>query len=248
MIFKKICIGVILSVLSFQTILAQGSYNQLVFEGNRSFKSKNYEDSSLQFKKATDLNSKDFTAQYNLGNSYFKSNKLDDARSAYKKAEKLAKSKFDKAAALYNIGNIYMKSNEADKAAEFYKQSLKNDPYNEQIRKNYEIAKLKKKEQENKENQKQNSGKGGGSDQNKDQNKEPGKDPKNQQGNGKNSNSSDDGDGSDKSKQPKKDNGNLPKELEEAMLNRATNKERETAQKILNKNSFSLPQSNDKDW
>ena len=247
MIFKSFSIGVFLSVLSFQTIKAQGSYNQLVFEGNRSFNNKNYEGSSLQFKKATELNSKDFTAQYNLGNSYFKSKKFDEARTAYQRAEKLAKNNNDKAAALYNIGNTYMKDNNPVKAAEFFKQSLKNDPYNEQIRKNYEIAKLKKKEQEDKQNQK-NSGKGGGNDKNKDQQDQPGNDPKQQDGTGKNSNSSDEGEGSNKSNQPKKNEGNLPKELEEAMLNRATNKERETAQKILNKNSFSLPQSNEKDW
>ena len=40
----------------------------------------------------------------------------------------------------------------------------------------------------------------------------------------------------------------MPIDLEDAILNRVGNKERETAKRILNKNSYSMPQSNEKDW
>ena len=74
----------------------------------------------------------------------------------YKKAEANAKTKQDKMAAHYNLGNAYMQSGNPAKAAEYYKKALKNDPYNEKVRKNYEIAKLKDKEnQQSQQNQNQ---------------------------------------------------------------------------------------------
>lgn len=247
MILKRFIIGIFLFFLGSNAALAQESYNRLLFEGNKSFGKKNYENSSEKFKEAAKLKKEDFAAHYNLGNSYYKRNMFEEAKSEYDLAQKSAKYKADKMAALYNLGNAYMKTNQPEKAAEFYKQSLKWDPYNEKIRKNYEIAKLKEKEKQQKD-QKNNSGKGGGDGKNKDQSNDS-KDGKNpQNGNGGNQKSPD-GTGDDSKNNPKKDNGSdMPKDLEDAILNRVSNKERETARRILNKNGYSMPESNDKDW
>jgi hypothetical protein len=55
-----------------------------------------------------------------------------------------------------------MQMNQPEKAADYYKKSLKQNPKSEATRKNYEIAKLKEKENQQKKNQQNNSGKGGG--------------------------------------------------------------------------------------
>jgi len=248
MILKKFIIGIFLFFLGSYTVLAQESYNRLLFEGNKNFSKKNYENSSEKFKEAAKLKKEDFAAHYNLGNSYYKRNMFEEAKSEYDKAQKSAKNSHDKMAALYNLGNAYMKSNQPEKAAEFYKQSLKWDPYNEKIRKNYEIAKLKEKQKQLQKDQKNNSGKGSGDGKNKDQNSDnkDGKNPKN--GNGENQKSPD-GTGDNSNNNPKKDNGNnMPKDLQDAILNRVSNKERETARRILNKDGYSMPESNEKDW
>ncbi len=84
-----------------------------------------------------------------------------EAKAEYQKALSLAKTKEDKMAALYNLGNAEMKAQNYDKAAEFYKKALQQDPYNESIRKNYNISKLKQKEKNqsksNNKSQNQNS-------------------------------------------------------------------------------------------
>ena len=246
MILKRFIIGIFLFFLGAETVQAQESYNRLLFEGNKNFSKKNYENSSTKFQEAAKLRKGDFSAHYNLGNSYYKRNMFEEAKSEYDLAQKNAKTRLDKMSALYNLGNAYMKTNNPEKAAEFYKQSLKQDPYNESVRKNYEIAKLKEKEQKQK-NQKNDSGKGGGDGKNKDQNSDDkgGKNPQN--GNGQNNNSPN-GTGDDSKNNPKQENGNMPKDLEDAILNRVSNKERETARRILNKDSYSMPESNDKDW
>ncbi len=248
MVLNKLLIGISLFFLGWNAAIAQESYNRLIFEGNRSFKEKNYDGSAAKFKDAAQLKKTDFAAHYNLGNAYYKKKMYEEAQTQFQKAQGLAKTKADKAAALYNLGNSYMQKNSPEKAAEYYKQSLKLDPYNESIRKNYEIAKRKDKENQDQQNQNQENKNGGGkNDQQKDQSKN---DPngKNPQQNGNGQTPEQKGDGNNKSQNPKDSDGSMPKDLQDAILNRVSNKERETARRILNKNSYSTPESNDKDW
>lgn len=226
---------------------AQENYNTLVFKGNQQFDKENYETSSSKYIEAVQLNDKEFMAHYNLGNSLYKRKMFDEAKAEFEKAEKLSANLPDKSAALYNLGNTYMQQENSKKAAELYKQALKQDPYNESIRKNYEIAMLKEKEKEEQKKQKDNSG-GGDGDENKDKNKgqDKGDQPKQEAGTGQKNKG--DGDGKDPNENKKPQANKMPKDLEDAILNRVGNKERETAKRILNKNSYSLPESNEKDW
>lgn len=226
------------------SVSGQERYNTLVHKGNKEFDRKNYESASSQYMAALEHNQKDFTAHYNLGNALYKRKMYEEAQAEYEKAEQLAGTLSDKSAALYNLGNTYMQREDSKKAAELYKQALKQDPYNENIRRNYEIAMLREKE---KQQQQQDQSGEGGKDQNKDQKQgnEPGDNPQQQEGKG-NQNKGE-GEGNDKN-QGKSDANKMPKELEDAILNRVENKERETARRILNKNSYSMPESNEKDW
>ncbi|ACU08298.1 BatC [Flavobacteriaceae bacterium 3519-10] len=238
---------VILLVFASADFSAQKNYNTLVYEGNKEFDKNNFENSSSKYLSAIKLQDKDFTAHYNLGNALYKSKKYEEAKAEYQKADQLATNLSDKAAALYNLGNTYMQTENSKKAAEHYRQALKQDPYNETIRKNYEIAMLKEKEKEEEKNQK-NKGGGGGDAQNKDQNQgqDKGNTPQNQNGSGQKNKG--EGEGDDPNKNKNDNSGKMPKDLENSILNRVENKERETAKRILNKNSYSMPQSNEKDW
>lgn len=231
----------------FTFFSAQENYNTLVYKGNQQFDKENYETSSSKYTEAVQLNDKEFMAHYNLGNSLYKRKMFDEAKAEFEKAEKLSANLPDKSAALYNLGNTYMQQENSKKAAELYKQALKQDPYNESIRKNYEIAMLKEKEKEEQKKQKNDSG-GGDGDENKDKNKgqDKGDHPKQEAGTGQKNKG--DGDGKDPNENKKPDAIKMPKDLEDAILNRVGNKERETAKRILNKNSYSLPESNEKDW
>lgn len=229
-------------------LFGQKSYKTLVHEGNENFKANNYDVASSRYMEAIKSQDKDFTAHYNLGNALYKSKKYEEAKVEFEKAQKLSETIPDKAAALHNLGNTYMQMNQPEKAADFYKQSLKNNPYSEATRKNFEIAKLKEKQKQQQQKKDDNkSGKGGGGDdqqKNKDQKGDP-KDQNQDQGNGQKQQ----GDSQNGNPDPNKQNdGKMPKELENAILNKIGDKEKETAKRILNKDSYSMPQSNEKDW
>ncbi|GEJ44599.1 BatC protein [Chryseobacterium sp. ON_d1] len=228
-------------------MFGQESYKNLVHEGNQKFDGKDYDGASSKYMEAIKSNDKDFTAHYNMGNALYKSKKYEEAKAEFEKAEKLSQTLPDKTAALHNLGNAYMQMNQPEKAADYYKKALKQDPYSEVTRKNYEIAKLKEKEKQQQKNEQNNSGKGGGgNDQNKGDDQRGDKDKKQDQGNGpQNEGKSDQG---DNPKQNQNNEGRMPKNLENAILDKINEKEKETARRILNKNSYSMPESNEKDW
>ncbi|MGV8913972.1 MAG: tetratricopeptide repeat protein [Kaistella sp.] len=237
----------ILILLTCAFFSAQETYNTLIFEGNKEFEKKNYESSTSKFAEAAKRNDKEFTAHYNLGNALYKRKLYEEAKAEFDKAEQRATTLPDKAAALYNLGNANMQTENSEKAAELYKKALKQDPYNETIRKNYEIAMLKEKEKKEQKKHDGNSG-GGGNDDSKDKNKgqEKGDTPDTQSGSGQQNKG--EGEGDDPNENKNDNSGKMPKDLENAILNRIEDRERETAKRILNKNSYSMPQSNEKDW
>ncbi len=243
---KIIFLSFILTFSFSDFLFGQENYRTLVHEGNQKFDGKDYDGASSKYMEAVKSNDKDFTAHYNMGNALYKSKKYEEAKAEFEKAEKLSQTLPDKAAALHNLGNTYMQMSEPEKAADYYKKALKQNPYSEATRKNYEIAKLKEKEQQQK-NQENKSGKGGGgNDQNKGEDQKGDKDQKQDQGNGKqNEGKSDQG---NNPQQNPNNEGKMPKNLENAILDKINEKEKETARRILNKNSYSMPESNEKDW
>ncbi|MDQ0782663.1 tetratricopeptide repeat protein [Chryseobacterium sp. W4I1] len=246
---KIIFLSFLIAFTFSNVMFGQENYRTLVYEGNQKFNGKDYDGASSKYMEAVKTNEKDFTAHYNLGNALYKSKKYEEAQAEFDKAQRLSQTIPDKMAALHNLGNTYMQMNQPEKAADYYKQALKQNPYSEATRKNYEIAKLKEKEKQQK-NEKNNSGKGGGggNDQNKgDDQKGDKKDQKQDQGSGQQEKGK-----SNEGNSPKQDQnegeGKMPKNLENAILDKVNEKEKETARRILNKNSYSTPQSNEKDW
>lgn len=245
MIFRLL-FALFVFIFSGQYVLAQGNYNTLIYEGNKQFENKNYEASSSKFLEATKLKEKDFGAHYNLGNALYKKQMYDEAKAEFDKAQQNTNNKLEKAAALYNMGNAYMQTKNSEKAAEFYKKALKQDPYNENIRKNFEIAMLKEKQ---KQNQQKDQGKGDKDQKDQKQGESGDQNQQSQQPNGKGNQQKGKGEDGDQQKPQKPEQGNkIPKDIENAIMDRVENKERETAKRILNKDANSMPQSNEKDW
>lgn len=245
---KKYLFTAIFVIFGCVMIFAQESYNSLVYKGNQDFNNKNFESASGKYLEAVKTKENDFTAHYNLGNSLYKRKLFDEAKAEYKKAAEMSTNVNDKAAALYNSGNVEMSVNNSKEAAKLYKEALKQNPYNEAIRKNYEIAMLKEKEKEEEKKQNNKSDSGGGNGKEKDQNQgtDKGNTPQNQAGSGEKNKG--EGEGEDPNKKKNDNSGKMPSDLEKSLMDRVENKERETAKRVLNKNSYSMPQSNEKDW
>ncbi len=240
---RRIFFSILFSLLAYSLPFAQTSYKSLMHEGNKKFDRGDFSGASGDFSSVTKENPKDFAGHYNLGNSLYKEGKFEEAEQEFSKALALASSKKEKMAAHYNLGNALIKGGDFQKAADEYKKALRIDAYNEQARRNYEIAMLKEKEKE----QNQSGGQGGGGENPQEGNE---KDPngKSQDG-GSSPGGTQGGAGSNPGEDNKAPVGpSMPKEKQKALLNRVEGRESETARRILNKNTFSVPQSNAKDW
>jgi hypothetical protein len=230
---------VYLVVLLVSEMLFSQESDKSLYDGNQSFEQKKYTDAEADYRVTESKKSpKKATAGYNLGNSI------------YIQALETAKTKTEKYRLYHNLGNTFMLDKNYDAAVEAYKNSLRNNPYDEETRYNYALAKRKKKENpppkggndkkpqpENNKNEKGNSDKDNKKEQNKkDQNKEGDKDK-------------DKGDG--EKKEEKKENPKpigADKQRIDNILDAVNNAEKKVQDKVNAKKVKARPVSNEKDW
>ena len=258
--FRKFIAYILFIFSGLISLQAQESLNTLLYKGNRDFDKKNYDKASSTFMDAVKKKGDDFGAHYNLANSLYKKKMYDQANAEYQKAQKLTKNPDEKAASFYNMGNSYLQNGNVEKAIESYKNALKNNPDNEAILKNLQIAKKKQNQKQNKEqqqNQKQNNQNNDQQEKGKQQDKE-GED--NQENKNQNTKSQDNGNqgvenqgkgsqgklpNQQNNNQNQQNNNQLPKDLQQLILQRSANQERETARNLQNKKAYSVPESNE---
>ena len=248
--FRKFIAYILFIFSGLISLQAQESLNTLLYKGNRDFDKKNYDKASSTFMDAVKKKGDDFGAHYNLANSLYKKKMYDQANAEYQKAQKLTRNPDEKAASFYNMGNSYLQNGNVEKAIESYKNALKNNPDNEAILKNLQIAKKKQNQKQNNDQQekgKQQDKEGEDNQENKNQNTKS-------QDNG-NQGVENQGKGSQgklpnqqNNNQNQQNNNQLPKDLQQLILQRSANQERETARNLQNKKAYSVPESNEKDW
>ena len=211
--------------------------NRLTNSAEKSFFSKNYDESIRNYK--TLIDSLDYSNEkiyLNLAHSYLLSNDTLNAIENYNFASLTENNKI-KSIALQQLGNINEKNKKLDEALSFYKESIITDNNNEDSKYNYELVKRrieeekKKNQQNNKKDQNKNSKDNQKKNQseNKKQDKE-GKEDKNNQN-------------QDEQKQNKENKKNEKKSKEESVEEKLkkinmTKKKAEMILNALNNNEF----------
>ena len=235
-------------VLLLNSVLLFGQEkDKNLYNGNQSFKEKKYADAEADFRVTESKKSpKKATAGYNLGNSVYRQNQQGEAQIKYIQALEHAKTKEEKHRIYHNLGNTFMLEKKYEAAVEAYKNALRNNPYDEETRYNYALAKRKKKENPPpKSNKKDNKG-GGGQDKKpqpennkKDKgNEKKDQDKKEDKGNGEKK--------EDKNENPKPSGAD--KQRIDNILDAVNNAEKKVQDKVNAKKVKGRPVSNEKDW
>jgi len=244
-------------VLLLNSVLLFGQEkDKNLYNGNQSFKEKKYADAEADFRVTESKKSpKKATAGYNLGNSVYRQNQQGEAQIKYIQALEHAKTKEEKHRIYHNLGNTFMLEKKYDLAVDAYKNALRNNPYDEETRYNYALAKKKKKENPPPKNDKKDNKdkKGGGGNQNKPQ-------PENNKNDkGNNNKDQDKNKGDDKKENPgdgdkkedKKENpkpSGADKQRIDNILDAVNNAEKKVQDKVNAKKVKGRPVSNEKDW
>jgi len=140
-------------------LLPTASFSQnektLIKKGNESYAKKEYDKAITDYKKVTEKNPANATAQYNLGNALYKSKKAGEAVAAYENALSNSNSKDDRSKTFYNKGVVLQNDKKLPECIEAYKNALKLNPDDEDARQNLQKALQQMKQQkENKEQKK----------------------------------------------------------------------------------------------
>lgn len=149
-------------------------------QGNKQFRSGDFANAEVNYRKALEKNDRNPQAYYNLGNSLLAQNKDSAAVAEFEKASKIESDPLLKSQSFHNMGVICQKHEMFGEAIEAYKQSLRLNPHDDETRYNLQLCKHQLKKQQNKKNQQQNQDKQDKK-QNQDQQKQQNQDQQKQQ-------------------------------------------------------------------
>lgn len=227
-------IFIFVSALSFSQ-----NINPTIRRGNTAYNNKKYKDAEIDYKSALGKDSKNFAANYNLGNAYYKQGNNEEAAKQFIQAIGNTKDPLKQSKAYYNLGNAYLNQEKYQESVDAYKMALRQNPNDEDARYNlaYALTKLKAQQNQNKNQQQKNQ------DQQKQQQQQQQQQNKNQDQKKDQQQKQDQQQGQEKKPtQPK-----ISKEEAERMLQALKNQEQKLQKK--NAKKFEGPVRNaEKDW
>lgn len=215
------------------------STNALIYKGNKDYGNKKYDHATTQYLDALKKTPNSFDGHYNLANTLYRQGMYKEAQEEYEKASKFAKNPNQEVGAYYNQGNTAMMTQQYGDAVDLYKNALKLNPNDPEIKRNYEIARLRLKQKQQQQNNRHNNQ----NRKNQQQNNQSQQQQKQQQ---QKQQQQDQRQNQKQNQRPEK--RQMSKQQEKNILDQISNKEKNTAKRVLNQRGNNLSVSNEKDW
>jgi len=150
---KKRAVAMLL-VLVAMSATAQTD-RQYIRQGNKLFRSGDFANAEVSYRKALEKNDRNAQAHYNLGNALLAQHKDSAAVTEFETASKMESDPLRKSQAFHNLGVICQQHQMFGEAIEAYKQSLRLNPSDDETRYNLQLCKHQQKNQD-KDKDKQN--------------------------------------------------------------------------------------------
>lgn len=250
----------LLILIVFQSI---SSFSQeerkFIREGNSNYKSSNYSESEISYRKALEKTPQSYKAGFNLGDALYKQKKYEEAANQFQSLTNLDISKEDKAKVYHNLGNSLLQSKDEKgqpkikESIEAYKQSLRNNPTDVDTKYNLAYAtkmlQQQMQQQQNDKNDKDDKNKDNKDQQNKDnqdQNKDKDKENKDKQDQQQNENQDKNQEKQQEQKAEKKDQ--ISKEDAERLLKSIENDEKKLQEDLKKAAVKTQKVKIEKDW
>lgn len=133
--------------------------NQLVEQGNKDYRKKEFAKADEQYAKAIAKDAKNTVAQFNSGNARQKLKKYEEASQSYEAVVNNTNDPQVKAQALYNQGLAFIRQNKLKEAIDAFKRSLRLNPNDKETRENLQKALKEQKQQQQPKNNDQQQNK-----------------------------------------------------------------------------------------
>jgi Ca-activated chloride channel family protein len=226
-----ITLSFIICHLSFSPVGAQTTDRQYIRQGNKLFRSGDYANAEVSYRKAIEKNPKNPQAVFNLGNALMAQKKDSAAVMQFDSATKLETNPLRKAKAYHNVGVICQSHKMYGEAIEAYKSALRLNPADDETRYNLVLCKHQQKKQQ--QNQQQNQQ--GNNDQKKDDQKDQQKKDQQQEK-------------QDDKKQQEQPKPQMSKDNAEQLLNAAIQNEKQTQDKLKKAQQQPQRRTTQKNW
>ena len=188
---------------------------QYIRQGNKLFRSGDYPNAEVSYRKAIEKNPKNPQAVFNLGNALMAQKKDSAAVAQFENASKLETNPLRKAKSFHNMGVVCQSHKMYGEAIEAYKSALRLNPADNETR--YNLVLCKHQQQKQQQNQQQNQQ--GNDDKKKDDKKDQQKQDQQK-------------DKQDDKKQQEQKKPQMSKENAEQLLNAAIQNEKQTQDKL----------------
>ena len=229
-LFGKRKAVVVMLVLIAMSATAQTD-RQYIRQGNKQFRSGDYPNAEVSYRKAIEKNPKNPQAVFNLGNALMAQKKDSAAVAQFENASKLETNPLRKAKAFHNMGVVCQSHKMYGEAIEAYKSALRLNPADNETR--YNLVLCKHQQQKQQQNQQQNQQ--GNDDQKKDDKKDQQKQDQQK-------------DQQDDKKQQEQQKPQMSKENAEQLLNAAIQNEKQTQDKLKKAQQQPQRRSIQKNW
>lgn len=172
----KISIFVALFIFIGSTAFSKEEASKFIYNGNNSYKSNNYKEAEIDYRKSLEKDPNSSIAKYNLANSLYKQGNYQEAMDKYKELSGENFSKRELSKVFHNLGNSLLEDKKYNESVDAYINALKNNPKDEDTKYNLAYAQemLRKQEQQdkNKDKNKDNKDKDDKNKDKQDQNKD----------------------------------------------------------------------------
>ena len=224
---KNVAVILVLAALS---ATAQTD-RQYIRQGNKQFRSGDYPNAEVSYRKAIEKNPKNPQAVFNLGNALMAQKKDSAAVVQFENASKLETNPLRKAKSFHNMGVVCQSHKMYGEAIEAYKSALRLNPADNETR--YNLILCKHQQQKQQQNQQQNQQ--GNDDKKKDDKKDQQKQDQQK-------------DKQDEKKQQEQQKPQMSKENAEQLLNAAIQNEKQTQDKLKKAQQQPQRRSIQKNW
>ena len=213
---KKRTAAMLLLLLAATTASAQMTDRQYIRQGNKQFRSGDYANAEVSYRKAIEKNAKNPQAAFNLGNALMAQKKDSAAVEQFEGAARLETNSLRKAQAYHNMGVICQTHKMYGEAIEAYKNALRLNPKDDETRYNLVLCKHQKQKQD----QQQQNQQGGDDDKKQDDKQKDQQQPDQQK------------DKQDDKQQKEQPKPQMSKDNAEQLLNAAIQNEKQTQEKL----------------
>lgn len=228
---KKRAAAMLCLLLVVASASAQMTDRQYIRQGNKQFRSGDYANAEVSYRKAIEKNAKNAQAAFNLGNALMAQKKDSAAVEQFEGAARLETNPLRKAQAYHNMGVICQTHKMYGEAIEAYKNALRLNPKDDETRYNLVLCKHQKQKQD----QQQQNQQGGDNDKKQDDKQKDQQQPDQQK------------DKQDE-KQQEQPKPQMSKDNAEQLLNAAIQNEKQTQEKMKQQQQQPQRRNVQKNW